>query len=70
MIGLVKKNLEKSDATSAELNEVMLAKTPASIKPQAEALSARRTTAFKNGRAAFDSSTGGEDQADAADDSD
>jgi hypothetical protein len=62
--------MEKSDDVSAELAEVMLAKAPAAVKPEAEALNARRTTAFKNGRAAFAGLTGGEDQADAADDSD
>jgi len=48
----------------------MLKKAPESLKPQAEALNARRVAAFKKGISTFANATGGEDQADVADDSD
>jgi hypothetical protein len=62
--------MQKSDEASLELSDIMLSKAPASIKPAAEELNVRRTVAFKNGRAAFEGLTGGEDQADNAEDSD
>jgi hypothetical protein len=60
----------KSDEASAKLAEVMLNKAPASLKPDAEALNKRRVTAFTKGKATFEGSTGGEDQAEGEDDSD
>jgi hypothetical protein len=66
----VKKNLGKSDAAASEFGAIMISKSPASIQEEAKALDARRVAAFKKGVAAFENSTGGEDQADAADDSD
>jgi hypothetical protein len=68
--GLVKKNMQKSAAASDELSKVMLAKTPESIKPQAETLEKRRTDGFNKAQAAFAQSKGGEDQALGEDDSD
>jgi hypothetical protein len=62
----------KSDEASKELEKLMVAKSPADLKPQAEALAKRRTVAFEKSRAEFVGSVGGEDRADAdaEDDSD
>jgi hypothetical protein len=68
--GLVKKNLGKTNEASIEQEKVMLEKTPASLKPDAEDLAKRRKAAFDKATAAFSQSVGGEDQADAEDDSD
>ncbi|KAE9965585.1 hypothetical protein BLS_007519 [Venturia inaequalis] len=68
--GLVKKNMAKTSDASILLEKTMLEKTPAEIKPQAEALSARREAAFKKAIDAFAGASGGEDQADGEDDSD
>lgn len=45
-------------------------KAPENLKEPATALEARRMKAFEKAVAVFANSTGGEDQADAADDSD
>ena len=60
----------KSDEASSELAAIMLEKAPAPVKPQAEALNARRVASFKKGITTFANSTGGEEQADVVDDSD
>ena len=60
--GLVKKNVGKTEATSKELSEIMVAKSPASIKEPADALEKRREAAFKKATAAFEGLTGGEDE--------
>ncbi|OHW90123.1 hypothetical protein CSPAE12_11294 [Colletotrichum incanum] len=67
--GLVKKNVQKTEAASKELSNVMIAKAPASTKADAETLEKRREAAFSKATAAFASSTGGEDEA-LGDDSD
>ncbi|GKT56503.1 hypothetical protein ColTof4_08951 [Colletotrichum tofieldiae] len=67
--GLVKKNVQKTEAASKELSNVMIAKAPASAKADAETLEKRREAAFTKATAAFASSTGGEDEA-LGDDSD
>jgi len=68
--GLVKKNMNKSDQVGKELADVMLQKSPDSIKAEAEALDKRRSDAFKRATSAFENATGGEDQAEGEDDSD
>lgn len=68
--GLVKRNVGKTEAASKELSLVMIDKTPASIKPEAEKLEERRNAAFTKAAGAFSSATGGEDEADVEDDSD
>lgn len=60
----------KSDEASKELEKIMLAKSPADLKSQAEDLAKRRTVAFEKARAEFVHSKGGEDQAEGEDDSD
>jgi hypothetical protein len=55
----------KSDEAGEELEKVVLAKTPADLKPDAEKLASRRKAAFAKARAAFVNSVGGEDQAEA-----
>jgi hypothetical protein len=52
--GLVKKNMQKSDQAGSELAALMLAKTPASIKAESEALDARRVAAFKKVTAIYE----------------
>ena len=68
--GLVKRNMGKSDEASKELEKIMLEKSPAELKPQAEQLAKRRSVAFQKSKAEFAQSVGGEDQADGEDDSD
>ncbi|WYZ37005.1 hypothetical protein EsH8_II_000511 [Colletotrichum jinshuiense] len=60
--GLVKKNVIKTEAAGKELSHVMIAKTPASIKTEAETLEKRREAAFNKATAAFAGATGGEDE--------
>jgi len=67
--GLVKKNMGKTSGASIKLEKIMLEKTPANLKPEAEKLSARREAAFSKAISAFANSQGGEDQADGEDDS-
>lgn len=67
--GLVKKNVEKTEQASKELSEVMIAKAPASIKAEGEALEKRRAAAFAKATAAFAGATGGENE-ELGDDSD
>jgi hypothetical protein len=62
--------MNKSDQVGSELSAIMLAKAPASIKAESEALDKRRVEAFKKATSAFENSVGGEDQADGDDDSD
>ena len=70
LLGLVKKNMQKSDVVGGELSAIMLSKAPESIKADSEALDKRRVEAFKKATNAFENSVGGEDQADGEDDSD
>lgn len=60
--GLVKKNVIKTEAAGKELSHVMIAKTPAGIKTEAETLEKRREAAFNKATAAFAGATGGEDE--------
>lgn len=62
--------MTKTGEASADLEKVMLSKTPNDIKPQATALAARREVAFGKATAAFANAVGGEDQADGEDESD
>jgi hypothetical protein len=68
--GLVKRNLNKTNEVSTELEKVAMEKAPADLKPEAERLAARRKVAFEKALAAFGNSVGGEDQATEEDDSD
>ncbi|KAK2002556.1 hypothetical protein LX36DRAFT_567957 [Colletotrichum falcatum] len=61
--GLVKKNIQKTEAASKELSSVMISKAPASLKADGEALEKRREAAFSKATAAFATATGGEDEA-------
>ncbi|KAJ0161525.1 hypothetical protein CTA2_6075 [Colletotrichum tanaceti] len=67
--GLVRKNVQKTEAASKDLSNVMIAKAPAGSREDAETLETRRQAAFAKAVAAFASSTGGEDEA-LGDDSD
>jgi hypothetical protein len=69
-IGLVKRNMGRSDEASKELEKIMLEKSPAELKPEAEQLAKRRSVAFEKSKAEFAQSVGGEDQAEGEDDSD
>ncbi|KAF6831634.1 hypothetical protein CMUS01_02759 [Colletotrichum musicola] len=60
--GLVKKNVEKTEAASKELSDLMISKAPADIKSDAEALEKRRAAAFSKATGAFAGATGGEDE--------
>ncbi|KAL0941553.1 uncharacterized protein CTRU02_204316 [Colletotrichum truncatum] len=60
--GLVKKNVEKTEVASKELSDTMVAKAPASIKADAEALEKRRAAAFSKAVSTFAGATGGEDE--------
>jgi hypothetical protein len=68
--GLVKRNMQKSDAAGGELAAIMLSKAPDSIKTESETLDKRRVEVFKKATSAFEKSTGGEEHADKEDDSD
>lgn len=57
----------KSDEASKDLEKIMLSKTPADLKPEAEGLAKRRQGAFEKAKAAFAQSVGGEDQAEGED---
>ncbi len=67
--GLVKRNVSKTEAASKELSDLMIAKAPANIKREAEALEKRRAGGFAKATAAFEGATGGEADADAVEDS-
>jgi len=60
----------KTSDASVKLEAVMLSKTPADLKGEAEKLSARRQAAFDKATKAYANAEGGEDQADGEDDSD
>ncbi|TDZ27888.1 hypothetical protein C8035_v008531 [Colletotrichum spinosum] len=60
--GLVKKNIEKTEVASKELSHVMVAKAPADLKGDAEALEKRRAAAFQKATAVFAGATGGENE--------
>lgn len=62
--------MAKTSEASFEQERVMLGKTPADLKPEAEQLSARRRAAFDKATVAFAQSVGGEDQAEGEDESD
>lgn len=66
----MKRNLLKSQEAGVALSNNLTAKAPADLKDTATALEARRMAAFEKAVGAFANSTGGEDQADEADDSD
>lgn len=68
--GLVKRNLLKSQEAGVALSNQLRDKAPEDLKESATALEARRLKAFEKAVAAFANSTGGEEQADEADDSD
>jgi hypothetical protein len=68
--GLVSRNIGKTEAASKELSDIMVGKSPASIKSAAEAMETRRALAFSKAVAAFEGATGGENEADKEDDSD
>lgn len=70
MLGLVKKNMGKSNEAGSELSAIMLSKTPESIKAESVTLDQRRVAAFKKATAAFEGAVGGEDQDGGEDDSD
>jgi hypothetical protein len=60
----------KTGELSTQQEAMLLSKTPADLKPEAEKLAVRRKSAFDKAQAAFASSVGGEDKADNEDDSD
>lgn len=62
--------MSKTEDASKNLSKIMLEKTPADLKSEAEALEKRRADAFAKGQAQFQGATGGEDQAEGEDDSD
>jgi hypothetical protein len=67
-IGLIKRNLTKTEEVSEELAAVALAKAPANLKPEAEALHAEVQAMFAKAKTAYAGVTGGEDAADGKDD--
>lgn len=69
-LGLVKRNLLKSQEAGVAFSKQLLEKAPADLKESAAALEGRRSNAFEKAVTAFANAQGGEDQADEEDDSD
>lgn len=68
--GFVKKNLLKSQEAGVAFSNQLREKAPADLKDKASELEARRNKAFEKAVSVFANSQGGEDQDDAAEDSD
>lgn len=66
----MKRNLLKTQEAGIAFSNQLRDKAPENLKESATALEARRVKAFEKAVAVFANSTGGEEQADEADDSD
>ena len=64
---MVKRNLGKTAEASEALSNLMVAKAPADLKAEGEALAKRRNVAFEKALAVYGNATGGDDLADGAD---
>ena len=66
----MKRNLAKTEEASEELAVIALAKAPAELKPEAEAIHAHVRELFKKAKTSYAGATGGENLAEGEDDSD
>lgn len=59
--GMVKKNLQKSEESSKAMSYMIVDRSPASMKEEAEALDKRAKKGFADTVRAFEGATGGEE---------